>query len=182
MKRQGKLASLPVLCNNSNMNTDYKTFYEELTEPYRTEGAVPLINPFNDLITFLFYVLYPLLLVYIYINFRTLFWKSLLVPAVSFLLISLFRVIFDRPRPYEVHDIDPLIQKSSRGHSMPSRHIFSCMVIAMTVLQINSEVGILLLLAGASEGFIRVLGGVHYPDDVIAGAVLGVLAGLIYFI
>ncbi len=176
------MASLPVLCNNIHMNTDYKTFYEQLSEPYRKEGAVQLVNTFNDLITFLFYMLYPMLLIFIYLNYRPLFLKSLLVPAVSFLLISLFRVLYDRPRPYEAHDIDPLIQKSSRGHSMPSRHIFSCMIIAMTVLQINTDVGILLLLAGAAEGFIRVLGGVHYPDDVIAGALLGILTGFIYFI
>ena len=164
------------------MNKDYKTFYAQLTQPYRDEGAVGMINTFNDLITFLYYALYPLLLIYMYRNHRPLFLRSLLVPAVSFAIISLFRIFFDRPRPYEAYDIDPLIQKSSKGHSMPSRHIFSCMVISMTVMQISGTIGILLLLAGACEGFIRILGGVHYPDDVVAGAVLGILAGLIYFI
>lgn len=164
------------------MKKDYKTFYAALSQPYRDEGAEQLVNTFNDLITFLFYALYPLLLIYMYLNHRGLLLKSLLVPAGSFLLISLFRMFYDRQRPYEAYDIDALIHKSSKGHSMPSRHIFSCMVIAMTVLQINESVGVLLLLAGFTEAFIRVIGGVHYPDDVIAGAVLGILAGLIYFI
>jgi hypothetical protein len=113
------------------MNKDYKTFYAQLTQPYREEGAVGMINTFNDLITFLYYALYPLLLIYMYRNHRPLFLRSLLVPAVSFAAISLFRIFFDRPRPYEAYDIDPLIQKSSKGHSMPSRHIFSCMVISV---------------------------------------------------
>ena len=129
------------------MHSDYKTFYEQLTQPYREEGAVGMLNTFNDLITFLYYALYPLLLIYLYMNHRPLFLKSLLVPAVSFGLISLFRMFFNRPRPYEAYDIDPLIVKSSKGHSMPSRHIFSCMVISMTVLQVSDTIGILLLLA-----------------------------------
>ncbi|MBR3364651.1 MAG: phosphatase PAP2 family protein [Solobacterium sp.] len=164
------------------MNKNYPVFYKQLTEPYREDGIEHMLNTFNELITFLFYALYPLLLIYMYLNSRSYLLKSILVPGISFLLISLFRVFFDRPRPYETFDIDPLIKKSSSGHSMPSRHIFSCMVIAMTVLQINESIGVLLLLAGLCEAYIRVLGGVHYLDDVVAGAVLGVLAGLIYFI
>ncbi len=164
------------------MNKNYPVFYKQLSEPYREDGIEQMLNTFNDLITFLFYALYPLLLIYMYLNSRAYLLKSILVPGISFLLISVFRIFFDRPRPYEAYDIDPLIKKSSSGHSMPSRHIFSCMVIAMTVLQINESIGILLLLAGLCEAYIRVLGGVHYLDDVVAGAVLGVLAGLIYFI
>ena len=47
------------MCNNEDMNKDYKTFYAQLTQPYREEGAVGMINTFNDLITFLYYALYP---------------------------------------------------------------------------------------------------------------------------
>ena len=142
-----------------------------------------MINSFNETITFLFYALYPLLLAYIYVNCRQLFLRSLLIPAVSFIAISIFRIVFDRPRPYETYpDMDPIILKDSKGHSMPSRHIFCCMIISMTVMQISHTIGLLLLLATVTEGFIRIIGGVHYPDDIAVGALLGIFAGMLYFI
>ena len=41
--------------------------------------------------------------------------------------------------------------------------------------------GVVLLLLGVDMMFIRVVGGVHYPQDVLAGAACGVLAGVLGF-
>ena len=61
---------------------------------------------------------------------------------------------------------------------MPSRHVFSTAVIAMAWIPVSLPAGILLLLVAVLESVIRVLGGVHYPSDVAAGYLIGVLAGL----
>ena len=51
----------------------------------------------------------------------------------------------------------------------------------MAWLPFNTVAGVLLLLLGIDMMFIRVVGGVHYPQDVVAGAVCGILAGVLGF-
>lgn len=108
-----------------------------------------------------------------------LFRRELLVPAVSFGVLSLARARIDAPRPYEVLAIDPLISKNTRGRSFPSRHVFSSFVIAMGWLAWRWPVGVALLVASAMLAVVRVLGGVHWPRDVIVGALLGIAAGVL---
>ena len=61
---------------------------------------------------------------------------------------------------------------------MPSRHVFSSTVIAMVFLRIFPAIGICLLVLSVFTGLIRIIGGVHYPSDVLIGFLCGVSAGL----
>ena len=66
---------------------------------------------------------------------------------------------------------------------MPSRHIFSVFVIAMTFLYINPYLSLPFFFIGAVLALARVAGGVHYPSDVLVGAAIGILSGIIgYFV
>jgi len=107
--------------------------------------------------------------------------RAVIVPAVSLLFMSALRSLIDAPRPYEQLDIDPLIVKDTRGKSFPGRHAFSATMIAVTFLRVSLPLGILFLLIAALICFIRVLGGIHYPRDVTAGAVLACICGIIGF-
>ena len=64
---------------------------------------------------------------------------------------------------------------------MPSRHVFSAFVIGMAFLHMNIVLGIIILIIGCLMAVIRVIVGVHFPRDVIAGAVIGILSGIIGF-
>ena len=107
------------------------------------------------------------------------FGQEVLVPAVGFIAVSALRVVVGEPRPYESLDIEPLIQKDTSRRSFPSRHVFSAFVIAMAWLAWCVPVGVALLVASAILAVVRVLGGVHWPRDVVAGALMGVAAGLL---
>lgn len=109
------------------------------------------------------------------------FLPCLLVPAVSFVLLSVVRHFINRPRPYETWSIDPLIAKDTSGNSMPSRHVFSSVIIAMTWLWITAPVGVALLIVSVIAAAIRVVGGVHYVSDVAVGYAVGVVAGIVLF-
>ncbi len=109
------------------------------------------------------------------------FWRMLLIPAVSFLAVSLFRSLLSAPRPYEVYDFVPLLDKDTKGKSFPSRHVFSNFVIAMAVLSVSAAGGVFLMVCGACLAVLRVATGVHFPKDVVAGAVLAVLIGYMGF-
>lgn len=102
--------------------------------------------------------------------------------ALCFVLVSLLRRWRNAPRPYEVFDIKPSVPKKclKSGMSFPSRHTFCAFLIAtMYAIIFRSFAGMVPLLLAAALGCIRVLEGVHFPRDVVAGAVLGVVAGFV---
>ena len=54
-------------------------------------------------------------------------------------------------------------------------------MIAMAALWVSVPAGIVILAAGVFLAAVRVIGGVHFVSDVIAGAVLGIGLGWIGF-
>ncbi|WP_297016398.1 phosphatase PAP2 family protein [uncultured Dialister sp.] len=162
---------------------DYKEWYEEVSSPFRDKPErVKLLNLLNHGLVVLMYLAYPFLLLYGYREtgdiFNPAFLKLILVPGISFILVSLVRKGINRKRPYETWDIHPLVAKDKKGESMPSRHVFSEAVISMAWLYVFPPLGMVLLAVSLLGAAIRVIGGVHYPTDVAAGYAVGVLAGL----
>ena len=157
--------------------------YERWSAWWRAhEGALKALLAVNRGLRYLGYLMYPLLLVLVAIFDLPSLPKLVVVPLLGFLVVSGFRAAFDAPRPYELLDMDPLIKKATVGQSMPSRHLFSMAMIAMCWLYWCVPVGVVLLLLCAVMGYIRVVGGVHFPRDVIAGALGGVILGLSFWI
>lgn len=135
----------------------------------------------NRIGTRLVYVIYPVLLGSLVLQKDPRLWRELLVPAAAFLLLSAVRDRINAPRPYELYEYTPLIQKESKGNSFPSRHVFSAFVIAMGGFYVNPLIGGVLTVIGIVIAVCRVIGGVHFPKDVLVGAGLGILAGLLGF-
>ena len=138
----------------------------------------------NSVLTKAVYILYPLLLIYLAVYHLTDkepgFVPALLVPGISFVLLSIFRDRIDAPRPYEIPGAKPpVIKKDAPGKSFPSRHIFSIFVIAATFFWVWPASGILIGIAGVILAWVRVAGGVHFPRDVIAGALIGIGCGIL---
>lgn len=138
-----------------------------------------IIRILNSILTSSVYITYPIALLILIVNKDTRMWKAILVPGVSFVIISLFRNLVDFPRPYEVYDIRPIINKESKGKSFPSRHVFSAFVIGGTLYNLWPILGLLILIIGSFIAILRVIGGVHFLRDVLFGAISGLL--LSYF-
>ncbi|MGT2649852.1 phosphatase PAP2 family protein [Streptococcus troglodytae] len=163
---------------------NYAEFYEKLTKPVRTRSKwLYFVKTVNSLITRIMPFIYLMLLLYLFWTQKR--WTALmpfvLVPSLSFVLLSLVRKYLNQPRPYERWTISPLIIKDAKGQSMPSRHVFSAVVISVCVLRVTVWGGIMLLILSALLACCRVLGGVHYPKDVIIGYLIGLLAGSLLF-
>lgn len=153
--------------------------YRAWSAPFRGEPACRALQISNTALTGLFYVLYPVLLILLAWSGTPLFFPCLFTPVISFLALSFFRKHTNAPRPYETLDIEPLIKKNVRGKSFPSRHVFSAFLITMCWFAYLPTAGIILLVPAALVVVIRVIGGVHFPKDVVVGAVVGIACGLL---
>ena len=80
--------------------------------------------------------------------------------------------LVDVPRPFVAHHVDLLIQ-SQHDSSFPSDHSTASFAVASTAI-VRRMPGRWLLLSGATlVALARVYVGVHYPADVIVGALIG---------
>lgn len=158
--------------------------YKKITAPFlKNKNLIVALRLVNLIFTGIVYAAYPALMLYLLITKSVYFQRCLIVPGAMFLFVSGLRKVIDRPRPYEKLNIKPLIEKDKNGQSMPSRHIFSVFVIAMTFLYINPYLSLPFFFIGAVLALARVIGGVHYPSDVLVGAAIGILSGIIgYFV
>ena len=133
-------------------------------------------------LTYLSYVVYPCLLIWLFVTGNENLWKAVVVPAAGFIILSVFRYCKNAPRPYEVFDMPPLIVKNTKGKSFPSRHVFSAFIIAVTAGYFCLWLGIALGICGVLLAVTRVLAGVHFTKDVAAGCISGIGLGILGFI
>ena len=138
------------------------------------------MNVLYHLLPALAVLCYMDLLGLVYINGgRIMLLKVILVPFITFAGVSVFRKCVNAKRPYTIYGTTPIVAKDKTGESMPSRHTASFTVIAMTWLYVNPAAGVIMLVLAFLMGVVSVLGGVHFVKDVLAGAGIGVLIGII---
>lgn len=87
--------------------------------------------------------------------------------------------IVDRPRPFVADPHIHLFLAHARDPGFPSDHATAAFAIAVVLLLRLGRWALPVLLAAAALAVSRVLVGVHYPDDVLAGALLGTAAAIL---
>ena len=105
--------------------------------------------------------------------------KIALVLLVPLLLVSLVRALVKAPRPFEVYGIEPPKGRHSKGRSFPSRHAHCAFAVASVMLFYQPVFGALLFAVGLSAALARVFMGLHFPRDVITGALTGTVSSLL---
>jgi len=155
--------------------------YNRISAPFRTPQRTKILKFFNKIITAVGYASYPAILVYLFFKNMAVLPAAVAVPAVGFVLLTFIRRKINRPRPYEALDITPLIHKDTKGKSMPSRHVFSMTIIAVTGFLVSPVLGVFLLLCSVCLAFIRAVAGVHYPSDVAVAIAVAVIWGVVCY-
>ena len=164
---------------------NYQEWYDKRKSSLlRHPQLLQLIRVFNRMMTVLMPLAYLSLLGTVLISkgLGQDLYAYILVPAFGFVLLTLVRKWINQPRPYETWEIVPLLDKDSSGNSMPSRHVFSATIISMACLHASLTMGMICLTLSAFLGLVRVLGGVHYPKDVLVGYACGLVWGVIFFL
>ena len=81
-----------------------------------------------------------------------------------------------RPRPFQMMYFELMIAPPS-GYSFPSGHTLSSFAAATAIFCYNKKWGVTASVVAFLMGFSRLYFFVHFPSDVIVGAVLGLLLG-----
>lgn len=96
-------------------------------------------------------------------------------------IVELIRIFYHRPRPFVIYDVHQLIPEN--GYSFPSGHSAFFFAIATAIYFYNKKLGIVFFIAAIFMNLSRVIAGVHYPSDIIGGAIVGIItAWLIHFL
>src|SRR3989344_1196680 len=92
---------------------------------------------------------------------------------------ELIRFFYSRPRPFEaLADIHQLLFREGGG-SFPSGHAAFSFALAAVVAFYYPRVGMLFFAAAILMGAARVAAGAHWPSDVLGGAIIGIIVGIL---
>ncbi len=164
----------------SDKKCSYEDFYNKISLPIKNSPLKYKIFLFiYRYLVYLTVLIYMALLIYCLIQglYHQLF-NAVLTPAITFIVVTIVRRLINAPRPYKVYPIKPLIEKNKAGESFPSRHTLSITIIAMAGLYIWWPAGVVLWVMSVCMGISRVVAGVHFPKDVLAAAIISIVAGM----
>jgi len=110
-------------------------------------------------------------------------WKeiifSFIVGLSAWLFAYLFKYLFSTLRPYDqIENVQNLF--IANGHAFPSGHATFFMALAISIYFRHKKIGLFLILSAILIGISRIMAGVHYPTDILAGFVLGVLIAIVF--
>lgn len=102
------------------------------------------------------------------------------------LVVELVKSIAHRSRPFVRLTQTRIVGYRERGQSFPSGHTSQAFFLVTLLVQhyaLNFGVVLILYIVAVAVGLTRMYVGAHYPRDVLAGAILGsvwgILAGLV---
>lgn len=88
------------------------------------------------------------------------------------IVTELIRFFYHHPRPFSVYGLVPLFAES--GWSFPSGHAAWFFALATTVWFANRKWGWWFFAFTILNGWARIYAGVHWPMDILGGALVGI--------
>ena len=141
-------------------------------------NVIKFLYKFLPLVLFLGY---PIMVIYLVAVWDLRFIKVLTIPAVTFLAVTVMRILINRPRPYEKYSFTPVFPKDTKGKSFPSRHTASAFIISYAFLYICPVLGVISMVISAFLSLLRPVVGVHYVSDVLGGFLVSSVLGIVFF-
>ncbi len=160
-------------------------FDEWLFRILNEKAANPVFDAVMPVITERVYFIGPLVALWL-----VLFWRAgrrgrivafltlLVITAGDQLSAHVLKPIFGRERPPYALESVRLLVDTTRSFSFPSAHATNSFAVASFVSSFYPATRFPLYVLAVLIGYSRVYVGVHYPLDMLGGAVLGLAIGL----
>lgn len=117
-------------------------------------------------------------------SLRSWIWECFMIlgsTIAAYVVAYILKVIFHAPRPFVDHlDIIPLVYETPYT-SFPSAHATLFFALATVVYIYNKKAGVVLFVVALMISLSRMIVGVHYPGDVLAGALIGVAVAYLFY-
>jgi len=91
-------------------------------------------------------------------------------------LVESMKFLWQRPRPFAENNINLLLGRLG-GFSFPSGHAATTFALSFIVYHYNKKAGVVFFFASFLISIARVFVGVHWPSDVLGGAIVGIFSG-----
>ncbi|MDD3072354.1 MAG: phosphatase PAP2 family protein [Candidatus Pacebacteria bacterium] len=125
------------------------------------------------------YFLLFLLFLFLLRNKKRIFFFALSSAILSrFVITTVIRNFYYKDRPFVVLDIFPLIEHAKTA-SFPSGHAAFFFGLGTAVFLKNKKMGIFFLAGAFLISLSRIYAGIHWPFDIIMGAIVGILSAFI---
>ena len=113
-----------------------------------------------------------------WLHLLCLVWIGLIVALADMTGFYLLKPFFERLRPCKVNSFVRIVESCGGWESFPSNHSTnSAVVCIMAYAAWGRSIGIITMFFCFFVGLSRVYMGVHYPGDVLAGFIVGILWG-----
>jgi len=107
--------------------------------------------------------------------------KGILAGLLSrFVFAEPIRFFWKRPRPFVENNINALLNHSATS-SFPSGHAAFYFALSTIVFFFNKKLGILFLFTSVLISISRIFVGVHWPSDILMGALIGIISGILVY-
>jgi len=110
-------------------------------------------------------------------------WKEVSIAffsgASAWVVATIIKIIVKAPRPYLVFpDISPLLSKTD--FSFPSGHATFFMALGVAIYLSHKKAGVIFIILALLIGLARIITGVHFPKDIFAGFIIGIVIAIIF--
>ncbi|TAN61061.1 phosphatase PAP2 family protein [bacterium] len=122
--------------------------------------------------------IFGLVMVYLLRKDRKLFIKASLSALITVVIVALVKKICFFPRPFAQEEARLLISHIADS-TFPSKHTAVAFSLAFGIFLEKKHLGIWLLALALLIGLSRIVTGVHYPADILAGILIGICVSLL---
>ena len=102
--------------------------------------------------------------------------RIILAAIFSFIINLIIAYLYFRTRPYAALGFSPVLTPLFLDQSFPSSHAAVAWALAVSIWFYNKKNALVAFAAAALISIGRVLAGVHYLSDVLAGGFIGLIA------